>query len=184
MLRCALVSIKNTINYSLTYCKSATPLEVSGFTDSDFASIADRRSISGYCFQLSPDSALISWKSSRQSIVATSTCEAEFIAIYEACKEALYLRKLWSDFNNRAPECINIKADNLSAIELTKNPTFHKRSKHIDVKYTATRDYIKQKYVTVTYIPSAENLADLFTKPLSKVKLESFSSIRGPSQLK
>ena len=172
--------IKNTLEYSLTYCKSATPLEVSGYSDSDFASIADRRSISGYCFQLSPESALISWKTCRQSIVATSTCEAEFMALHECAKEALYLRKIWGDFTNKPMQCVSIKADNLGAIELSKNPSFHKRSKHISIKFMATRDYIKTNYVKVTYIPSAQNLADLFTKPLSRVKLNSFDSIRGP----
>ena len=77
-------------------------------------------------------------------------------------------------------QCVSIKADNLGAIELSKNPSFHKRSKHISIKFMATRDYIKTNYVKVTYIPSAQNLADLFTKPLSRVKLNSFDSIRGP----
>ena len=89
--------LKHTVHYELTFVKSNDEPRILGYSDSDFASSANRRSISGYCFQLNSKSALISWKTRKQSLVADSTCESEYVALSEAAKEAVFLRQYFAE---------------------------------------------------------------------------------------
>ena len=172
--------LKYTVNYDLKYVKSNEPLRVFGYTDSDFAQSSDRQSISGYCFKLNLNSALISWRSAKQTIVALSTTEAEYIAAGEAVKEALFLRELFAEFNNKLPATVTLFCDNQGALALaTNNQQFHKRTKHIGVAFHAIRTYAANKSIHLTYVASKDNLADMFTKPLNGFKLKSFAIIRG-----
>ena len=78
----------------------------------------------------------ISWKSKKQSIVATSSCEAEYVACCAATKEALWLSRLYAKVRNvQLPQSITIMVDNNGAIDLAKNSTISDRSKHIEVQY-------------------------------------------------
>ena len=90
--------LKYSVNYNLMYTKSADPLHVTGFTDSDFAQSIDSRSTSGNCFKMAEESALISWRSAKQDIVSLSTIEAEYVVATEALKEAIFLRILFRTF--------------------------------------------------------------------------------------
>lgn len=90
----------------------------------------DRRSTSGYVFLLS--GAPISWSSRKQSVVALSTCEAEYIAACSAACQALWLSSLLSELNVDIGEVVELQVDNKSAIDLAKNPVSHGRSKHIE----------------------------------------------------
>jgi hypothetical protein len=155
----------------ITY--KATSAELLGFCDSDYANDLDtRRSTTGYIFSLSGGA--ISWKSRRQPTVALSSTEAEYMAAADACKEALWLRRLLnevqtgsginSDFNK--PQTIHI--DNNSALDLAKNPKHHDRTKHIDIRYHFIREVIENGQVALQYIPTRENVADIFTKPLPR----------------
>ena len=171
--------LKHTAHYDLKYVRSEEPLKIIGYSDSDFASDNDRRSFSGYGFKLNENSALISWRSCKQNLIATSTCEAEYIALHEATNEALYLRQFFAELTQLPLQTVTIYADNQGSICLTEHQTCHKRTKHIDVKYHATRDYVAKKHIEVSYIPSNQNIADLFTKPLPGPKLKSFDIVRG-----
>ena len=172
--------LKYTPHYELRYVKTGANLQLFGYSDSDHASdTSNRKSISGYCFKLNKNSALISWRSSKQSLVAGSSCESEYIALYEATNEALFLRQLFSELTNKPPQTVKIYVDNQGAISLSKHPTFHRRTKHIDIKFHSVRSYQDNKSIYVTYIPSKDNTADMFTKPLSGIKLNHFSNIRG-----
>ncbi|CAL4086573.1 unnamed protein product, partial [Meganyctiphanes norvegica] len=184
--------LKYTAHYDLKYTKHRDPLQIVGYADSDYAAGKDRQSISGYCFRLNTTSALISWASRKQNLIADSTCESEYIALNEATKEALFLRMLFAeltqsnrqtvvirDGNHEAIDSVVIYEDNKGAIDLAHHQTFHKRSKHIDIKYHLIRDYVKKKSVHVTYVPTKDNIADMFTKALPGPKLKSFAIIRG-----
>ena len=171
--------LKHTIHYDLKYVRSSDGLHITGYSDSDFASDGNRRSFSGYGFKLNANSALISWRSCKQTLVATSTCEAEYIALHEATNEALYLRQFLAELTKTPMQTVNIFADNQGSICLAEHQTCHKRTKHISVKYHATRDYLAKKYINITYIPTNQNIADLFTKPLPGPKLKSFEIVRG-----
>ena len=169
--------LKGTQDLGLTFTKSLSPLTLlKGFCDSDWgASIEDRRSLTGYNFQLSRHGPLISWKSRKQPTVALSTCEAEYIALANAVQEAKFLMQLCLDMKVGIKEGKSlIMIDNQGAMNLAKNPVQHQRSKHIDIKYHFIRSEIQEGRISLEYIPTEENVADVFTKPVSRVKLESF----------
>ena len=166
--------LKGTKDKKLTFFKSDNTMELCGFSDSDWASGNDRKSISGYCFQLQRNGALISWKSKKQQIVALSTCEAEYIALTQAVQEAKFLRQLIFDMLNVCDIHVIIGVDNQSAIKLANNPVNHQRSKHIDVRYHFIRDIVSKGEMKLYYVHTSENVADMFTKPVSNQKLNQF----------
>jgi hypothetical protein len=144
-----------------------------GYTDSDWmGSTVDRKSTSGYCFSLG--SAMISWSSRRQGSIAQSTVEAEYIVASAASREAVWLKKLLSDLFNVELEPILIHCDNQSCIKLSENPVFHDRSKHIEMRYQYVRDMVQKNILSIQYVPTAEQTADILTKPLSLTKFVYF----------
>ena len=171
--------LKGTKHYDLKFTKAKNGLCLEGWTDSDWGSSPDRRSISGYCFQLNDNGALISWASSKQRIVALSSTEAEYVAVTDAMKEGNYLRQLLADMTGSKKQAIRLHADNQGAIALSKNAVHHKRTKHIDIRYHFIRYEVDNKIVYLVYVPTGKNTADMFTKPLPLSKLAEFSSIRG-----
>ena len=116
------------------------------FTDSDWAGDLDtRKSTSGFVFLL--HGGAVSWKSTKQGIVATSSTEAEYVACSEAVKEALWIQRLFRELQTAKAVQIQsgpqvIFVDNQGAIELSKNPQHHNRTKHIDVKYYFIHNYV------------------------------------------
>ena len=168
----ALRYLKGTASYGLTYNKS--PNIVYGFCDGDWGNLPDRRSISGYCFKLESNSSPVSWRSRKQPTVALSSCEAEFVSLAFAVQEAMFLRQLIVDMTGCNFHTVNLLVDNQGAIAISKNPVQHQRSKHISIKYHFVRTEIKNNVVSLTYIESDNNIADLFTKPVSRAKLLKF----------
>ena len=168
--------LKKTSSFSLKFKRVDHPLELIGFSDSDWGgSVSDRKSISGYGFQLCKTGPLVSWKSKKQQTVALSTCEAEYTALAETIQEGKFLKQLCVDLGIiEVSKSILVNADNQGAIKLAKNPAFHKRSKHIDVKYHFIRSEVQQGTVSIRYIASEDNLADIFTKPVSRIRLDKF----------
>ena len=150
-------------------------MKLFGYCDADWGSSADRKSITGYVFKLSESGPAISWKSRKQPTVALSTCEAEYMALASAIQEAKFLRQLLGELLNIfALDPTTIHCDNQSAIFLAKNPVQHQRSKHIDIRYHFIRSEIQSGTIDLRYIPSEENLSDLFTKPATKLKVSKF----------
>ncbi|KAL5549510.1 hypothetical protein UlMin_004741 [Ulmus minor] len=149
-------------------CKEGAILK--GYVDSDFAGDKDkRRSTTSYIFTLCD--CCVSWKSQLQSIVTLSTTEAEYIATTEAMKEAIWLKGLLKELKLLKGE-VNVYSDSQSSIFLCKNPVFHDRTKHIDVKYHFIRDVVSQGIINLQKIPSEFNPADMGTKvlPVSRFK--------------
>ena len=109
-------------------------------------------------------------------MVALSTCEAEFISLSLASQEALYLKALLGTIIKPGHVTCptTIYCDNQPSILLAENPLIHQRSKHIDIKYQFIRDEIKKNTIKVQYIQSENNVADVFTKPMTKLKLSNF----------
>lgn len=161
--------LKGTKSYGIKYVKNGQRMEA--YTDSDWGGdIEDRRSQSGSVLTLA--SGAISWKSKKQPIVSLSTMEAEYIALSEVSKEVIYLRRLLMhmQFYSLVESPINVFCDSQSAIELAKNAVYHKRSKHIDIRYHFTRELIEKNEIRVVYLKTESMLADIFTKALSKIK--------------
>jgi hypothetical protein len=113
-------------------------------------------------------SAMISWASRKQKSVALNT--AEYIAACDACTEAVWLHKLVSGLFDQVLDSTVIYCDNQSCVKLSENPVFHDRSKHIEIKYYFLRDKVQRREVVLRYISTDEQVADILTKPLSRIK--------------
>ena len=114
--------LKGTVNLSLLYSKDKTK-ECIGYSDADWAGdIDDRKSTSGYLFQVS--GAAVSWRSKKQACVALSTAEAEYMALASAAQEAVWMRQLTIDLRNGPARMTTIFEDNQSAISMTKTRNF------------------------------------------------------------
>lgn len=163
--------VKGTLDLKLTYTKGEYENVLSGFVDADWGSNElDRKSTSGYIFKVF-ENCTIAWNTRRQNTIATSSMEAEYIALFEGVKEAIWLKSLLTSIDIGFSKAIVIYEDNQGCISIAKNPTHHKRSKHIDIKYHFTRDMIQKGYVTLKYLPTGEQLADVFTKTVTASKL-------------
>lgn len=163
--------MKGTGNHMLT-----------GFSDSDYASsCTDRRSTSGMAFYL--NESLITWISQKQRCVALSTCEAEFMAATAAACQGIWLQKLLSQVTDIVPGPVTIYIDNKSAIDLAKNPVFHGRSKHIDVRYHFIRECVNRGEIVISYIRSEKQCADILTKAMSTAKFEEMRNLLGIKNL-
>ena len=142
-----------------------------GCSDSDYAGdIDDRKSTSGmlYCLGSSP----ITWNSGKQKVVALSSCEAEYIAAaYGACQGVL-LAQLLKDLVGGKPGAPILRVDNKSAIDLAKNPAHHERSKHIETKYHYIWKSVEDGKISLEQIPTGDQLADIMTKSLARVKFQ------------
>ena len=135
------------------------------YVDADYANDPDsRRSITGYVFVLA--GAPISWQSRQQVSVALSSMEAKYMAACAAAQEALWLRMLLADLGVDIVKPISLKENNQAAIAFSKNPGDHKRSKHIDIRYHFVRGRAAAGELTLDYIPTEGQLADIFTKAL------------------
>ena len=167
--------LKKTKDLKLVYTGTTGKHDLHGFVDSDWAKSQDRKSIGGYAFMLG--NTAISWSSKKQTLVAQSTKEAEYTAFNEASREALWLRQLLSDINNRGsqpqadPErpvanTTVIYVDNQGAIKHTNTEGITARTKHFDIYLKHARDLQQKWIVRFTYIQSAENTADILTKGL------------------
>lgn len=103
--------------------------------------------------------------------VALSSTEAEYMAMSLATSEACWLRFLFKDFNIQNEfVCVKLYEDNQSAIRVSKNPEFHKRLKHVDIKHHFVKEKIKENVINVTYVNTNQQVADILTKPLGKVQ--------------
>lgn len=149
-----------------------------GWSDADWAGDIDtRRSTSGYYFQL--QGATISWQSKKQPVVALSSTEAEYISAATATKELLWLQSILSELGYPVQLPSVLYCDNQSCISLTKNPKFHERSKHIDIKYHFLREKVDSKLLQLEFTPTSEMWADVLTKSLSKSKHEACIQAQG-----
>ena len=167
--------LKGTINLGIFYRKQESNPELMAFTDSDYAGdLDDRRSTSGFVFKLGAGA--ISRASKKQPIVALSTTEAEYIAAALCACQCVWLRRVLEKIEVEAKTATTIMCDNSSTIQLSKNPVFHGKSKHIDVKFHFLRDLVNNGIIKLNYCASENQIADIMTKPL---KLEQFEKLRG-----
>lgn len=167
--------LQGTKDYELCYSQCTTKLELSGYSDADWANdIEDRKSTTGYCFSLSQDGAIVSWKTKKQQTVALSTCEAEYVALAATIQEALYLTQLLKDMDHGFVRTAKVFEDNQGTICLAKNPVNRQRSKHVDIKYHFIRSNVLQGKIVLVYCPTDNMVADVFTKSATRSKMEKF----------
>ena len=172
--------LNGTINLVLLYTikSSEDSAKCVEYSDADWpGDLSDRKSTSGYVFQMS--GAAITWRSKKQSCVAISTAEAEYMALACAAQEAVWLQQLISDLKNKPAGAIMIYENNQSAIAMSENPQFHGRAKHVDIKFHFIREFLEKEKVTLKFCPSENMIADMLTKGLGKGKLQNFRDMIG-----
>lgn len=157
--------LKGTSDRGIKMVKSDGKLVA--YSDSSWADNSDNRtSTSGSVFM--HGSAPIYWSSKSQSVVAVSTAEAEYIALYDVAKQAAWLKQLYNDIRSLDNPAILTHVDNQSAISIAQNNTSSKRTRHMDIKYHYCREAIEKGIIQTTFCPSESNVADMFTKPLAR----------------
>ena len=170
--------LKGTKHYELCLGQQDMPKGLIGFADADWAeNRTDRKSNSGYLFQYY--GASISWSCRKQACVALSSTEAEYIALAEASQEAIWIRRLIEDFEQKKLEKTIIYEDNQSCLKLICNNKYSNRTKHIDTKFHYVKDLRVTGAVDYQYCPTEEMLADMLTKALGKIKLKSMAERSG-----
>ena len=157
--------LKGTATYSL--CYEGNDMQLKGYTDADWGGDLDeRKSASGYIFLL--NNGAISWSSKKQSCIALSTMEAEFVAFSAAVQEALWLKSFFDHLgvNAKSADSVLVNCDSQAAIAYTMDPKYHSKTKHIDIKYNFVKDMVAHKKVNMKYITMREMVADPLTKPI------------------
>ena len=155
--------------------------DLQAYCDSDYAGdTKSRKSTSGWVIMFKGGP--IAWGTQKQSVTATSSCEAEFISACSCVKVLLYLKAFIQDLTGshikaswcEKPVKATIFEDNKGAIDLIKNGILNKRSKHIEVRFHFITEKIREKQIEIKYIPTSEQIADIFTKPLLPQKFKTF----------
>eukprot|EP00253_Pinus_taeda_P030569 PITA_30569 len=130
----------------------------------------DRKSTSGYVFHMG--SGAISWASKKQPIVALSIAEAEYVAATTAACQAVWMRRMLRSLGQEQAKATVIFCDNSSAIALSKNSVFHKRTKHIDTRFHYIRELVSNGEIVLEHCRTQEQVADILTKPLDQKSFE------------
>lgn len=133
------------------YCKGISSDCIVGHCDADYAGdVSDRKSITGYlCHH---GDSLLSWRSKKQSVVAQSTQEPEYIALPWATREVIRIRGLFAELDGVSGQAVTIFCHNQAAINLSHNEILNERTNLIDTKYHFTRDAIEKKWITVDFL--------------------------------
>ena len=164
--------LQGTKDYMLMYRRTDN-LEVIGYSDSDFAGCIDsRKSTSGYIFMMA--SGAVSWRSAKQTLTATSTMEAEFVSCFEATSHGVWLKSFISGLRimDSISRPLRMYCDNSAAVFMAKNNKSGSRSKHIDIKYLAIRERIKEKKVVIEHVSTELMIADPLTKGMPPLKFK------------
>ncbi|GJY40570.1 retrovirus-related pol polyprotein from transposon TNT 1-94 [Tanacetum coccineum] len=154
-------------DYGLHYDRH--PAVIEGYSDANWISdIKDSRSTSGYVFTLG--GAAISWKSSKQTVIAKSTMESEFIALDKCGEEAEWLRQFVEDIPRwpKPVTAISIHCDSKSAMGRAKSTMYNGKSRHIRRRHNSIRQLLSTGVISIDYVASKDNIADPFTKGLSR----------------
>ena len=126
----------------------------------------DRRSTSRYCSFVSGN--LVTWRSKKQNVVARSSAEAEFRVVAHGICEIMWIRRLLEELKMTGSSPMKLYCDNKAAISVAHNPVLHDRTKHVEVDKHFIKEKIDNGLVCMTYIPTEEQVIDVFTKGLQK----------------
>ena len=163
--------LQGTKDYMLMY-RQTNNLDLVGYFDADFAGCVDsHKSTSGYIFIMA--SGAVSWRSVKQTLIATSTMEAEFVSCFEATSQVVWLKSFIYVLRvmDSISRPLRIFCDNSVAVFLAKNNKSGSRSKHIDIKYLAIRELVKEKQVVIEHINTELMVAhDPLTKGMQPMK--------------
>nr|ABB46679.2 retrotransposon protein, putative, unclassified [Oryza sativa Japonica Group] len=165
--------LNHTLEFGIWYSTSSS-ICLSGYSDTDFGGCRiDRKSTSGICHFLG--TSLIAWSSRKQSSVAQSTSESEYVAAASCCSQILWLLSTLK-YYSLTFEKVPLFCDNTSAINIAKNPVQHSRTKHINICFHFLRDHVEKGDVELQFLDKMLQLADIFNKPLDS---NHFAFLRG-----
>ncbi|KAK0588038.1 hypothetical protein LWI29_033242 [Acer saccharum] len=168
--------VNGTSNYGIWYSFD-TNASLVGFSDADWAgNCDDRKSTSGGCFFLGNN--LVSWFCKKQNSISLSTAEAEYIAAGSGCTQLLWMKQMLVDYGFNQGT-LTLFCDNMSAINISKNPVQHSRTKHIDIRHHFIRELVENKCIVLEHVGTNDQLADLFTKPLDATRFKTLSRFIG-----
>ena len=177
--------LKGTADFGLTYgladsigMPEGKPM---GYTDVDFALQEHWHLVLGYAFLVHGGAIL--WSLKTQAVIALSSTEAEYIASTHVVKEAKWLGMLFLEIGIEEPQPFLLSANNQSAIALMKDNAFHSHMKHINIPYHYVCEAVEKGDLCLDYVKTDLNLADVFTKPLGRVKSKTFSWMLGLARL-
>lgn len=160
--------IAGTTNLGCKYIKGGHS-ELIGYSDSDHAGdLEKRKSTTGVVFFLGGN--VVTWTSQKQRVVSLSSCESEYIAAATAACQGVWLSRLLADLTCCDLKKFSLRIDSKSALELSKNPVYHERSKHIDTRYHYIRECIDDGVIEVSHVGTEDQLADVLTKPLGRIR--------------
>jgi hypothetical protein len=163
--------IKGTMNYGLHYTSYPPVLE--GYSDANWISgESETKSTSGYVFVCG--GAAVAWKSTKQTCIARSTMESEFIALDKAAEEAEWLRNFMEDIPilPKPITAVCIHCDNMAAIARAKNKIYNGTSRHIRRRHSTIKQLLKDGIISLDYVKSKENIADPLTKGLPREQIK------------
>lgn len=159
----------------LIYNRNDDAQPLMGYADADWANDSfDRKSVSGYIFKVFGN--VVSWSSRKQSAVALSSTEAEYVAVSECACEAIWLRNLLKELRIDCGGPTVLFEDNQSSIRIAESSKDNKRMKHVDTKYHFIRQTVLDGVTKIEYLRSEDQLADIMTKPLPP---KQFIKLRG-----
>ena len=159
--------LNGTRTHGLEYSnsKQSSKIVLSGYCDADWGGdLTDRKSTTGYCTFMNGN--LISWQTKKQTTVALSTAEAEYMAISDLAKEIMWMRMILTELQLSIETPTIIYVDNQPAIRISENDSDHDRTKHIDIRHYYIRDLVNDGSVKLQWISTDNQLADIFTKAL------------------
>jgi transposase InsO family protein len=159
--------LRGTSDHAL--CYHGGDLRLTGYSDADWASDKDeRKSTSGYAFILGGGA--VSWCSKKQSCIALSTMESEYVACSAAVQEAVWLRRFLQRLGvtAHAEDAVLLYSDSTSALAYAKDPKYHGKAKHIELRYHYIRDMFSQGEVILQHISTGSMVADPLTKPIAR----------------
>ncbi|KAG9458830.1 hypothetical protein H6P81_003338 [Aristolochia fimbriata] len=161
--------VKSTVSLGIWFSTSTSSV-LAGYSDADWAGdVDDRKSTSGGCFYLGTN--LVSWYSKKQNSISLSTAEAEYIAAGSCCAQLVWMKQMLSDYGFNNTE-MTVYCDNTSAINISKNPVQHSRTKHIDIRHHFIRELVEDGQVLIEHVSTENQLADIFTKSLEAKRFE------------
>jgi hypothetical protein len=164
MLKRILRYVKGTTSLGIQLRTASTPM-ITAYSDTEWVGCPHtRRSTSGLCVFFG--NSLISWSSKRKTTVSRSSAEAEYRAITDAVFECSWLRHLLGELLYKVPSATVAFFDNISSVYMSRNPVHHRSTKHVELDIHFVREKVAVGKLRVTHVPSARQLADVFTKGL------------------
>ncbi|CAL2248740.1 unnamed protein product [Prunus armeniaca] len=162
--------LKGSVGRGILMKKNDTT-QIMGYIDADWAGNAiDRKSTTSYCTFVRGN--LVSWKSKKQNVIARSSADAEYRAMASTVCELIWLKGFLSDLGFHSSQSMSLFCDNQAAMHIASNPVFHERTKHIEVDCHYIRAQVQSKVIETVYTRSHDQLADIFTKPLSSSQFQ------------